>query len=95
MHPLIDRLDRALREQRPRSYADLRPGASQKEIAALRACAGMPLPELLIELLQWRNGQQRCTLHYNQSLMSADRAIVNTCGSGVSGDLRFGVLIAV
>ncbi|RIR12430.1 SMI1/KNR4 family protein [Mycobacteroides abscessus] len=89
MHPLIERLDRALREQRPRSYADLRPGASQKEIAALRACAGMPLPELLIELLQWRNGQQRCTLHYNQSLMSADHIIQTTEMMRVLGDGEF------
>lgn len=57
METLIRRLDAWMAAHRPALYARLKPGATDKEIAALRRGLGIAPPEELLALLRWRNGQ--------------------------------------
>jgi cell wall assembly regulator SMI1 len=51
-------LDEQLKTLRPEYYAQLQPGLSNEQIQALQEKHNITLPEDLIELYKWKNGQQ-------------------------------------
>jgi hypothetical protein len=55
--PALRRLEAWLAEHAPGVLAELRPGASQRELAQAEEALGRPLPGSLRELLAWRDGQ--------------------------------------
>lgn len=87
---LLTRLDQLLRDRRPDYYAALQSPADAAEIDALRRLVAHPLPEALIALLRWKNGQPRqvcASLHLYWSLMPvAEIAAAKTMLDGEFGD---------
>jgi cell wall assembly regulator SMI1 len=59
MEDLLQRLDAALRQQRPEYYSTLLPGANPEEIAQLERTLRWPVPDDLRALLAWKNGHPR------------------------------------
>ena len=57
LDPIIQRLDRVLRAQRPDYHRSLLPGLSEDALMAIEETAGSILPPLLRDLYTWRNGQ--------------------------------------
>ncbi len=54
-NPLIARLDRWMKANRPTYYASFKPGSSADELANFEKKLGAKLPQTLKDLLMWRN----------------------------------------
>lgn len=75
LHPLLGRLERWLAEHRPDFLAELEPGASDEELAALEREAGVSLPSLYAMLLRWRDGGSLDSLWGNFYLLSTRQVL--------------------
>lgn len=79
MSSLIARLESVLRTYHPDLLAALAPGASSEQLDALEDLAGRPLPQMLRDLLAWRNGvgdkAARATIDGPWSFMSVQAII--------------------
>lgn len=53
----IQTIDAWLREHRPEYYAELQPGLSREQIAAAERRLDFELPEALVQLYLWKDGQ--------------------------------------
>ena len=58
MSNLLDRLEHLLEKQSPKILKSLRPGLPEARIRELEAAYGRRLPESLITLYQWRDGEK-------------------------------------
>ena len=85
---LLARLETWLRSYRPCYAGGLFPGASEEDLAALKVSFGADLPDNLVALLKWHNGQSLDlvgSLEGSWSLMST-RQIADAkhqCGGGI------------
>lgn len=78
MKAQLEILDKQLATLRPEYYKQLQPGLSDNEIQALQQQYNITLPEDLITLYKWRNGQQdACYESFvnNSSFLSLESAL--------------------
>jgi cell wall assembly regulator SMI1 len=89
-HALLMRLETWLRSHRPRFASGLLPGASEQDLATLKASLGTAPPDDLVTLLKWHNGQSLDfvgSFEGSWSLMSAAR--IAESGKELNGGIPF------
>lgn len=86
---LIAKLDQWLRTHRPDYYANLHPGVTEADLAALETQFSLQLPSTFHQLYRWRNGQDLASfesLQLNRMWMSlADIAETKDLLDGMIG----------
>jgi cell wall assembly regulator SMI1 len=74
MSEVVARLDVWLSRHRASYYAELRPGLTAEKLAAFEAQLGVPLPDSLRALYQWRDGHssgRTRSFHGNRTWMTS------------------------
>lgn len=71
----VQRLERAVTNQRPEQLPLLNPGLSKRQIAELETALGLPLPEAVSALYRWRNGSRSDNFIDDKIWLPLERAV--------------------